>query len=70
MEKWYVHNIFTTFLLQILSDRLLLLEQKSNLSVRFKFKLITTNHLWFVVKMYVASLWYFDGNKIMQIPNR
>ena len=23
-EKWYVHNIFTTFLQQILSDRLLL----------------------------------------------
>ena len=70
MEKWYVHNIFTTFLLQILSNRLLLLEQKSNLSVRFKFEPITTNYLWFVVKMYVASLWYFDGNKIMQIPYR
>ena len=23
-EKWYVHNIFTTFLQQILSDKLLL----------------------------------------------
>ena len=30
---------------------LLLLKQKSNLSVRFKFEPITTNHLWFVVKM-------------------
>ena len=44
----------TTFLQQILSSRLLLVVivgQKSNLSVNFKFKLITTNHLWFVVKM-------------------
>ena len=30
---------------------LLLLGQKSNLSVSFKFEPITTNHLWFVVKM-------------------
>ena len=53
-EKWYVHNIFTIFLQQILSDRLLLVvivRAKSNLSVRFKFEPITTNHLWFVVKI-------------------
>ena len=50
-EKWYVYNIFTTLLQQILSDRLLLLGQKSNLNVRFKFEPITTNHLWFVVKI-------------------
>ena len=51
LEKWYVHNIFTTFLQQILNGRLLLLGQKSNLSLRFKFEQITTNHLWFVVKI-------------------
>ena len=40
--------MFTTFLQQILSDKLLLavmLGQKSNLSVSFKFEPITTNHL-------------------------
>ena len=38
----------TTFLQQILSDKLLLViivGQKSNFSVKFKFKPITTNHL-------------------------
>ena len=39
------NDMLTIFLQQILSSRLLLLRQKSNLSVRFKFKLITTNHL-------------------------
>ena len=44
----------TTFLKQILSDKLLLvviIGVKSNLSIGLKFELITTNHLWFVVKM-------------------
>ena len=53
-EKWYVHNIFTIFLQQILSGRLLLVVivmAKSNLSVRFKFEPITTNHLWFIMKI-------------------
>ena len=45
------NDMFTTFLQQILSNRLLLLEQKSNLSVSFKFEPIITNHLWFVVKL-------------------
>ena len=37
--------MFITFLEQILSGKLLLLGQKNNLSVKFKFELITTNHL-------------------------
>ena len=51
VQKRLRNDMSTTFLQQILSDRLLLLGQKSNLSVSFKFELITTNHLWFVVKM-------------------
>ena len=43
--------MFTTFLQQILSGKLLFLGQKSNLSVSLKFEPITTNHMWFVVKM-------------------
>ena len=42
------NDMSTIFLQQILSDRLLLvviIEEKNNLSVRFKFELITTNHL-------------------------
>ena len=35
----------TKFLQQNLNDRLLLLGQKSNFSVTFKFEPITTNHL-------------------------
>ena len=49
-----INDMSTTFLQQILSDRLLLViivGQKSNLSVSFKFEPITTNHMWFVVKM-------------------
>ena len=45
---------------EILSGRLLLLDYKSNLSVKFKFELIITNHLWFVVKM----LWKYCGRII------
>ena len=48
IEKLYVHNIFTIFLQQIIGDRLLLIvivEEKNNLSVWFKFEPITTNHL-------------------------
>ena len=45
------NDMSTIFLQQILSDWLLLLGQKNNLSVSFKFELITTNYLWFVVKM-------------------
>ena len=51
--------MFTTFSQQIINDRLLLVVmggQKSNLSCRFKLELITTNHLWFIVKM----LWKKD----------
>ena len=53
-EKCYIHNIFTTLSQQIINDRLLLVvmdEQKSNLSCRFKLEPITINHLWFVMKM-------------------
>ena len=39
------NDMSTTFLQQILSGRLLLLGQKSNLSVSFKIEPITTNHL-------------------------
>ena len=63
----------TIFLQQILSGRLLLLGQKSNFSVRFKFESITTNHLRFVVKCYknvvdIASLFlqYFH-NKLQVV---
>ena len=38
------NDMFTTFSQQIINDRLLL-GQKSKLSVRFKFKPITTNNL-------------------------
>ena len=54
LEKWYVYNISTTFLQQILSGKLLLVvivDAKSNLNVNFEFEPITTNHLWFVIKM-------------------
>ena len=47
-EKCYVHNIFTTFSQQIVSDMLLLIvmsEQKSNLSCGFKLEPITTYHM-------------------------
>ena len=39
------NDMSTTFLQKILSGRLLLLGQKSNLSVSFKIEPITTNHL-------------------------
>ena len=48
IEKLYVHNIFTIFLQQIIGGRLLLIVivgEKNNLSVWFKFEPITTNHL-------------------------
>ena len=48
IEKLYVHNIFTIFLQQIIDGRLLLVVivgEKNNLSVWFKFESITTNHL-------------------------
>ena len=41
----------TTFLQQILSDKLLSLGQKSNISVSFKFEPITANHMRFIVKI-------------------
>ena len=53
-EKCYVYNIFTIFSQQIVSGSLLLVvmsEQKTNLSCEFKLELITTYHMWFVVKM-------------------
>ena len=53
-EKFYAHNILTTLSQQILSNRLLLVfigEQKSNFSDGLKFELVTTYHLWFVVKV-------------------
>ena len=44
-KKWYVHTIFTTnFKWQVVI-------MYSNISVKFKFELIITNHLLFVVKM-------------------
>ena len=51
MEKKKRNDTFTTFLQQILSGSLagrywlLLLGKKSNLSVRFKFEPIITNHI-------------------------
>ena len=39
------NDMSTTFSQQIISGRLLLLGQKSNLSVRFKFEPVTTKHL-------------------------
>ena len=39
------NDMSITFLQQILNGRLLLLEQKSNLSIRFKFEPIIINHL-------------------------
>ena len=39
------NDMSTIFLQQILSDRLLLLGQKNNLSVSFKFEPITINYL-------------------------
>ena len=54
VQKRLRNDMFITFLQQILSGRLLLVVivgQKSNLSVSFKFELITTNYLWFVTKM-------------------
>ena len=57
----YFYNIFTTNL-KWQGYWLLLLGQKSNLSVRFKFKLITINHQWFVVKI----LWKYCGCNIFQ----
>ena len=48
------YNIFTTnFKWQVVIVRL----KKNNLSVKFKFELIITNHMWFVVKM----LWKYYG---------
>ena len=47
----HLHNIFTTNLKWQVVIGCYLLGQKSNFSVMFKFKLITINHLWFVVKM-------------------
>ena len=58
-EKYCVHNIFTTLSQQIINDRLLLVvmdEQKSNLSCRFKLEPITINHLWFVNENVVKTL--------------
>ena len=40
-----------TLLQQILSVRLLWVGKKRNLSCRFKLELITTYHMWFVVKI-------------------
>ena len=49
------YNIFTTnFKWLVVIIRL----KKSNLSVKFKFELIITNHMWFVVKM----LWKYYGH--------
>ena len=58
-EKCCVHNIFTTLSQQIINDRLLLVvmdEQKSNLSCKFKLEPITINHLWFVNENVVKTL--------------
>ena len=60
--KCYVHYIFTIFLQQILSGRLLLVViggQKSNLSCGFKLESITTYqyHILFVMKV----LWKYYG---------
>ena len=47
-EKFYIHNIFTTFSQQIVSGRLLLVVmsgQKNNLSYGFKLEPITTYHM-------------------------
>ena len=45
------NDMSTTFSQQIISGRLLLLGQKCNISVRFKFEPVTINHLLFVVKI-------------------
>ena len=45
-----IREMSTTFSQQILSDGLLLVVM-DNLSCRFKLELITTYHLWFVVKI-------------------
>ena len=45
------NDMSTTFFQQILNDKLLLVvivRQKSNLSVKFKFEPIATNHLQFI----------------------
>ena len=52
--------IFIIFSQQILSGGLLLVimnEQKSNLSCKFKLEPITTYYLWFAVKMLYRKFW-------------
>ena len=44
-KKNWRNDMSTIFLQQILNDKLLLLGQKSNLSVSLKFESIITNHL-------------------------
>ena len=49
-----------------MSDRLLLVEKKCDFSGKFKLKLITTCHLWFIVKVlwkyyeYITSLFHMS----------
>ena len=51
IEKWYVENIFTINSKWQVVTSCYCWGQKNNLSGRFKFEPIITNHLWFIVKM-------------------
>ena len=65
-KKCYVYNIFTTLSQQILDGRLLVViigGQKCNISSGFKLKPITTNHLWFIVK--ILWMYHFSFKKII-----
>ena len=50
IEKICAHNFYNTFITSF-KWQIVIVGLKSNLSVKFKFELIITSHLWFVVKM-------------------
>ena len=56
-EMICAHNFYTIFTTNFKWQVVIIRLKKSNLSVKFKFELIITNHMWFVVKM----LWKYYG---------
>ena len=70
-RKWYVHNIFITLSLQILSGKLLLVViagQKSNLSCEIQIK--TNNNLLTMIcceNVVDLTLLYFDSLTLMKL---
>ena len=51
LKKYYVYNIFTTNFKWQVVITCYYCGKKSNLNGKFKFELITTNYLWFVIKI-------------------